>query len=232
MTRLGDLAPEGVVVVEATADDWHAPLAPTEEAAVERAVERRRSEFRAGRACAKRALRALGRPTAAIPSGSDRAPIWPEHTVGAITHCDGYCAAAVADFGEGRRQLLGLGIDAEVIQRLQSDVMSLIASEREQLMLAGLPTPGDGRWAAALFSVKESIHKAIYPSTGVRLDFLDVELTIDPAGTAELGFLSPTAESAFGNATFSSRFAVDGPLVFSAAWLSPDRTRSDDSHLG
>src|SRR5277367_2552834 len=65
---------------------------------LDRAVRARRTEFLAGRACARSALRKLadGRADDAIPIGPDRAPVWPAGIVGAITHAHGFAAAAVA----------------------------------------------------------------------------------------------------------------------------------------
>ncbi|MXM68985.1 hypothetical protein GR925_37740 [Streptomyces sp. HUCO-GS316] len=62
------------------------------------AVDGRPREFATGRACARRALEALGvaepGPVLREPGG---APWWPPGVRGSITHCPGYRAAAVAD---------------------------------------------------------------------------------------------------------------------------------------
>src|SRR5438132_715206 len=109
------LVPVRVVVVEATQAEWDSQLLPEEARLVATAVGRRRREFAAGRACARLALGRLGFPEAPLLSGPDRAPVWPEAAVGSITHCPGYCAAAVARRGAVR----SLGIDAELHQPLR-----------------------------------------------------------------------------------------------------------------
>jgi len=53
-------------------------LYPREEAAVARAVEKRRTEFRTTRTCARLALHRLGAPIAAIGVGPRGVPLWPD----------------------------------------------------------------------------------------------------------------------------------------------------------
>jgi 4'-phosphopantetheinyl transferase EntD len=67
-----------------------------EEAAISRAVEKRRRDFRTVRHCSRRALRELGVPPTAVAPGERRKPVWPPGVVGSLTHCTGYRAAAVA----------------------------------------------------------------------------------------------------------------------------------------
>src|SRR5207302_6761936 len=84
-------------------------------------VERRRREFAVGRACARRALRAFGIVGVAISTGVQREPVWPQGVVGSITHCTGYCAAAVA-LGD---HVTAIGIDAEVNAALPAELVAM-----------------------------------------------------------------------------------------------------------
>jgi hypothetical protein len=70
-------------------------LLPDEEALVAKAVERRRSEFAAGRRSARCALATLGCPVRPLMIGALRQPLWPAGFGGSITH-DGRYAAAIA----------------------------------------------------------------------------------------------------------------------------------------
>ena len=85
-------------------------LKPEEEPTVERAVERRRAEFSAGRQAARQAM---GRDVA-IPMAIDRSPVWPEGVTGSISHAGGWAMAAV---GEGM-----IGLDLEVDADLPEDI--------------------------------------------------------------------------------------------------------------
>lgn len=64
---------------------------------IQRSVAKRQAEFLAGRLCARAALQQLQRLDWVPPIGDDRAPIWPEHICGSITHSSGRAAAIVAD---------------------------------------------------------------------------------------------------------------------------------------
>jgi 4'-phosphopantetheinyl transferase EntD len=117
------ILPDAVASSEAFDDPPDAVVFPEEEAVIRRAVEKRRREFRTVRHCARRALRELGLPPAAVLPGEHREPVWPPGVVGSLTHCTGYRAAAVAH----QREVLTVGIDAEPHQPLPPDVAGAIA---------------------------------------------------------------------------------------------------------
>ena len=81
--QVSSAAPEALLPAEA------ACLSP-------RAVQRRRDDFVNGRAAAAACLAQLGHPRVPILRGSDRAPVWPEGLIGAISHSGGVALAAVA----------------------------------------------------------------------------------------------------------------------------------------
>lgn len=185
------LLPAVVAVVEAGADESHEPLLAEERDALGAAVRRRRDEFAAGRSCARRALAALGQPPRAILPGAHREPRWPVGFVGSITHCSGYCAAAVARADE----IVTLGIDAEIHEPLPAGILDEIAVPGE---LDWLRTrAGDGTcWDRLLFSAKESVFKAWFPLAGRWLDFEDARISFAP-----------------GSGTFDAQLLVEGPRV-------------------
>lgn len=138
------------------------------------AVPARQSEFAAGRACARRALEALGLSATAIPAGPDRMPLWPEGIVGSISH-DADSAFAVAGCTQ---DWIGIGLDVELCGDVPSEIASLICSDEERAASA--------HWGAGLdfialtFSAKESVFKCFYPLTRKFLDFLDVVIRWQP----------------------------------------------------
>jgi 4'-phosphopantetheinyl transferase EntD len=142
-------------------------LFPEEEAAIQRAVPKRRLEFAQGRAVAREALLALGVRGQAIPVGPNRAPEWPEGYVGSITHCEGFVAAVAAN----EDRLAAVGLDAEPARPLPPETRALVLHASE--------LSDDPVMETLVFSTKEAIHKAIFPLTGAWLDFLDVEVTLD-----------------------------------------------------
>lgn len=110
------------------------------------ATPARLREFAAGRAAARAALAALGRPPAAIPMQPGRAPLWPPGIAGSITHSATACLAAVTH----TPRLIGL--DLEPDEALPDDLIPLILTATE-----------DRTQARLIFSAKESAWKAISP---------------------------------------------------------------------
>jgi 4'-phosphopantetheinyl transferase EntD len=174
---LEELLPSAVVCEERLTDPADAALLAGEEAAVSRAVERRRREYATGRLCARAALARLGGPVVAIGRGSAGEPRWPSGLVGSITHCDGYRAAAVARSSD----VAAIGVDAEPHLPLPDDVGPYVLVDEERAWVEGEGglVPGVC-WDRLLFSAKESVYKAWYPGTQRWLDFGDVTVTVDP----------------------------------------------------
>ncbi|MFI9645351.1 4'-phosphopantetheinyl transferase [Streptomyces sp. NPDC052040] len=196
-----ELLPGSVAVVEAHGRDALGDgvvLYPEEEAVVARAVEKRRREFRAARGCARQAMEKLGVAPAPVLPGERGAPRWPDGVIGSMTHCDGYCAAALAHPGD----LVSLGIDAEPHDRLPEGVLEAVALPAEQTRLADLARSHPSvHWDRLLFSAKESVYKAWFPLTRKWLDFLEADIEIDPV----------SAPGAPGR--FRVRLLVPGPVV-------------------
>jgi 4'-phosphopantetheinyl transferase EntD len=198
--------PVDVAVATSRDDCGGGDLFPAEEAAIARAVEKRRLEFATGRACARRALAKLGVPPQPILSGSGGAPSWPAGTVGSITHCEGYRACAVARAAD----LLTVGIDAEPHEPLPEALLGDIALPRELAWLrASLRESPEVRWDRLLFCAKEAVYKAWFPLAQRWLGFEDAFVSVDTVG-----------------GTFSARLLVGGPLVggrelsgFSGRWI-------------
>ncbi|MBK3573265.1 4'-phosphopantetheinyl transferase superfamily protein [Streptomyces sp. MBT65] len=195
-----ELLPDSVVSVETHGDEGlkDAPLYPEEEARVARAVPKRRHEFAAVRACARRAMEKLGVPPQPILPGAHGAPTWPAGVIGSMTHCDGYRAAALARAGD----LASLGIDAEPHAPLPDGVLASVALPAEQERLARMAAQRPAvHWDRLLFSAKESVYKAWFPLTGKWLDFseADIEVFTDPGEEAR--------------GTLRARLLVPGPVV-------------------
>lgn len=220
------LVPNLVACAETREDRLDIQLFPAELRSLGRAVEKRRREFVTGRACARLALRRLGAPVVAIPSGQRGEPQWPDGVVGSITHCLGYraCAAAWSD------AVVALGIDAEPNAPLPDGVLEQVAHGRELERVGERLAPTDGEnqvdLPRLLFSAKEAVYKAWFPLTGRWLGFEDVELSIDVAQAvfrAELLVAGPVV----GGVTlteFAGRWAVGDGIICTAVAI-PARAR-------
>ncbi|MER7186858.1 4'-phosphopantetheinyl transferase superfamily protein, partial [Streptomyces hyaluromycini] len=136
-----------------------------------------RREFAAVRACARSAMEKLGVPPQAVVSGERGAPRWPDGLAGSMTHCEGYCAAALVRATD----LASLGIDAEPHAALPEGVAEsvLLPAERQRLARLAAERPGV-HWDRLLFSAKESVYKAWFPLTGKWLDFMEADIELVP----------------------------------------------------
>jgi 4'-phosphopantetheinyl transferase EntD len=177
-----------------------------------RTVIKRREEFTAGRTCAREALALLGMPRMPILQGKQNEPLWPEGVVGSITHCKGYCAAAVA--------LLdccgGIGIDAEPNESLPPGVLELIARRPEKDWILNA-NEGEICWDRLLFSIKESLYKIWYPLERRWLDFDQAEVEIDVGmGTFKAAFLCTTSICP---PVVEGSFCASGALLLTCASL-------------
>jgi 4'-phosphopantetheinyl transferase EntD len=156
------------------------PLYPEEEAAVSRAVPKRRVEFSTGRYCAREALKHLGIPPGPIGVGPLRGPVWPQGTVGSITHSAGICAAIAGP----RLHFRGLGLDlidmAEAAPVVEAATGFLLSPAELDLPL---PPAGYHRAERRVdphvlrFSAKESVIKTISEEVGRWLEFSEITVS-------------------------------------------------------
>jgi 4'-phosphopantetheinyl transferase EntD len=204
-----EILPAAAAVAEAFDDEAAVELFPAEEAAMAKAVEKRRREFATARGCARRALAQLDLPPGPVPVGEKGEPVWPENVVGSIAHTRGYRGCAVARAVD----LASVGIDAEPHEPLPAGLLGDLAGAAEIAMLEGLAatTPAI-HWDRLLFSAKEAVYKAWFPLARRWLGFEDALLTIDPNAR-----------------TFAARLLVPGPTVggvelggFEGRWLVRD----------
>jgi 4'-phosphopantetheinyl transferase EntD len=204
---LSGLFSAAVVTCETDYPAEFPPLPPEEALHTGTMSERRLSEFRAGRHCARQALVALGVGGLPVPRGADRAPLWPEGVTGSITHVcrgeSGLAAAAVALTAEVR----ALGLDAELDVPLDEDLLPMVLTPRERAALAHLTPLGREFLGKLSFSAKESVYKCQYTLTRQFLEFTDVELDVDLAASSfRATFLR--AAGAFGaGSSLQGRFA-------------------------
>ena len=171
---MAGLVPPGITCSEQIGTLEGSLLDPEAKLLSAKAVRKRREEFAAGRTCARAALAMLGVAPSPILRGLQGEPIWPEHVIGSITHCSGYCAAAVTSGPRYR----SLGIDAEPNEALPPGVLDLIAKPEERQWVTNTADE-ELCWDRLLFSIKESVYKVWYPLERCWLDFHQARVEID-----------------------------------------------------
>jgi len=195
-----------------TSDDFQrsAVEAP---ASIQRSVAKRQAEFLAGRVCARAALQRLEGLSFIPAIGEDRAPVWPAHITGSITHSTGRASAIVANKSHWR----GLGMDlenllnAERAERLAGEILNPPELQR---MAAG----GHDQRALLVtltFSVKESLFKALYPIVQQRFYFEHAEvLEWRESGEVRLRLLTDLSSEWRNGTELDAQFGVkDGQLL-------------------
>ncbi|MBQ0983231.1 4'-phosphopantetheinyl transferase superfamily protein [Streptomyces sp. F63] len=203
------ILPRSVACADTTRDEEpEAFLFPEEEAAIARAVAKRRREYAAGRHCARLALREIGHPDAPLLSAERGGPRWPVGVAGSITHCDGYRAAAVAPLDA----VASLGIDAEPNQPVEAHIREFVLLPAEQAALRALTRRSpEIHWDRLMFSAKESVYKTWHPLARRWLGFHDAQIDFTEDGG------------------FRVRLLVEGPLHrgrsltgFDGRWMHAD----------
>jgi len=175
------------------------------------AIPMRSAAHLAGRVCAREALREAGADEHLVGRDRSGAPIWPSGYRGSITHA-GRTAAAAAICAEPCR---GLGLDYEIVMTGEA------ADEISDLVLR----PADRRWIAALagvsfeegatlvFSLKESLYKAIAPSLATFTGFEDAELVSIGDGRARLRLVRRLSDALPDGTEVNCVYALSGGLV-------------------
>ncbi|MGA5130237.1 enterobactin synthetase [Streptomyces olivoreticuli] len=142
------LAASGIAL--GLADGPGPPLGPGERELVSAMPAPRRRDFLAGRLAARRALRAAGLPAGEILADGRR-PVFPEGSVGSISHSGGLAVALAAPAARFR----ALGCDLE-LRGLPVEAARLVLSEDERVWMAG-----SVRRLLFAFSAKETAFKAL-----------------------------------------------------------------------
>ncbi len=171
---LASLFPPGVVGTELRIDGDPSLLLPGEAQYLEHAVPKRVQEFAAGRLCARRALAEFGFIDYPLRMNSNRLPQWPAFVIGSIAHTTGWCGAVVAK----QRQFRAIGLDIEIVGRVTREIWQYICTPEELTWLGTFSESEKERYAALIFSAKESFYKCQYSVTQQWLEFDDVALDL------------------------------------------------------
>jgi enterobactin synthetase component D len=188
-------------------------------ASIQRSVAKRQAEFLAGRLCARAALQQLDNLDCVPAIGEDRAPVWPPHISGSITHSSGHAAAIVGHKAQWR----GLGMDLENVlsleraERLAGEILTADELQR----MARLPREQHAQLVTLTFSAKESLFKALYPIVQKRFYFEHAEVVEwSEHGQMRLRLLTELSGEWCHGTELVGQFAVDGDQLLSLVAIS------------
>lgn len=184
------------------------------------AVLKRQVEFAAGRWCGTQALRQLGYLGAAeIGIAAHRSPCWPNGYLGSISHSQGWAVAIVGLRADSASHiahadtpcLQGIGIDVEtILPNITAQSLARRVAINSELALGaphGLPFE---TWVSLLFSGKESLFKALYPSVGRYFHFHDA--VVDALDLAQAQFSLRLVQNLSAQHTLGQRYRIQFAL--------------------
>lgn len=209
--RLKPLIPAGTGLDVRDIADYYTSLFLVEQHAISHAVPKRKREFSTGRASARAAMSALGVAHQEVPVGPSREPIWPEGYIGSISHSAELCVA----MARKQDQIWALGTDLTTTDPLDIELHDLIctAEERRDASLASSATADVHK---LIFSAKEALYKALFPSVRRFIDFHEVSIQLDlGSGTWRPKFAA--TDLALG-ASIEGSFLVTDREIVATAW--------------
>lgn len=184
---------------------WHLPLPAT----LQGAVLKRKAEFLASRWLVQQQLEQWGIANFLLRNAADRSPIWPPGIQASLSHSHGWVVMAAT------QAPLCVGIDVEEVMtdKIARETAEMLMSPAEHALLTGLPLPF-AQAATLLFSLKESVYKALWPQLHQPMEFHQAVLTA-------LDLHHHQASLRLTHA-FSPAFTQQTPLQ-ARFWLQPDR---------
>ena len=220
---MAEVLPAGAVVAGGTIHSGTGFLFAEEEIFARPMSAKRRQEFVAGRHYAREALRALGCAPAPIPVQLSRAPAWPPGFVGTISHGHGLCAAIVAR----RSSLASVGIDIEDADPLPADLVPLVCRAADFNDRSWIERSIGADLPKLVFVLKEAFYKAYQAVAESFLDFVDVEVTIDPTLCRfEARVVNDSRPSCAEHHALGGRFGRVQDTLFAVAWLTAAGTNN------
>ncbi|NTS77172.1 4'-phosphopantetheinyl transferase superfamily protein [Catenovulum sp. SM1970] len=164
-------------------DSFFQQLVISQPLSLSNAVTKRKAEFLAGRYCAQLALKKLGVINHQINIGEQREPLWPEGIKGSITHNESCAICVITDSSTVR----GIGVDIEsyVNDEQAEEMTDLIINEEEKKLIKQSSIPFT-ELLTCVFSAKESLFKALFPSVNRYFDFLNAQVVSIDSNTVTL----------------------------------------------
>ncbi|MCP4907609.1 MAG: 4'-phosphopantetheinyl transferase superfamily protein [bacterium] len=207
---LDGLLPAEIRTAIAPIGDEVAELLAGERELIERSVASRRREFAVGRVLARQLLEKFGHSSFPIlREEGERLPAWPSGIIGSISHSGDLCMAAV---GEASR-FQGVGVDLEPDEPVQQEIERAVLKDHEHDWVSDAGADERGRRCRMVFSAKEAVYKAFYPTTRTFWSFQDVLMSIDLEGRRDTGtFVARLPDGA-------GRDSIEGRLVQRGGWI-------------
>lgn len=134
----------------------------------------RKNEYLCGRVLAQAVLNHHFGLDKSITSMHEHLPIWPTHVLGSISHSQSKLIVALSD----KASYLGIDIEHWVSSEFAQESAHLILtpSELELWKVKASKFFDFSQFVSLIFSVKESLYKAVYPIAKQYIDFLEASV--------------------------------------------------------
>lgn len=175
---------------------------------------KRLSDFRASRYCAKQILEKFGIHNYPLLINEHRAPIWPNQLVGSLSHTKNFCFGVIAR----GLDIKAIGIDVEVNKPLKDDLLKLICTAKDQNYFKLYSSPNHA--ATIIFSIKESIFKCLHPIYKKWIDFKEVDVILNEQEGTYCAIPSDPINSYFGLNEINGKWCTDERFVYTSCWLN------------
>lgn len=177
------------------------------------AVNKRKSEFVAGRYLAGKALKVLGADQTTVGIGANREPLWPSRFIGSISHTKGFAICAVANSND--ETIVGLDVENYIEEKTARNIADSILIKPEYEFVNTIANP-NAAVLTLIFSAKESLFKALHPEVGHYFGFEAAQTkTIDfESGTIVLELVQQLTPNLPVGSAFELCFELDSHKVF------------------
>ena len=107
--------------------------------------------------------------------------------------------------------ICAVGVDVEPAAALAADIEPLVLTARDRDSIAQLPPPIRALGSRLVFSAKEAFYKALYPTTGVFLDFTQAWVTFATEESFTVATTEPLWRSPPLSGSLVGRYCIEGP---------------------
>ncbi|WP_224991874.1 4'-phosphopantetheinyl transferase family protein [Acinetobacter pittii] len=134
----------------------------------------RKNEYLCGRVLAQAVLSHHFGLDQSITSMHEHLPIWPSHVLGSISHSQNKLIVALSN----NANYLGIDIEHWVTSEFAQESAHLVLTPSEFALWKNKAVEffDFARYVSLIFSIKESLYKAVYPTAKQYIDFLEASI--------------------------------------------------------
>lgn len=170
----------------------------------------RKKEFLAGRILSRIALNHLNISSSSIPHDEHGCSLFPEGSIGSISHSRKIIAVAVAS----SKKYHGIGIDIEQIGRIKENVFQRIATQKENDMISPISGESQQIQKTIVFSAKEAFYKFQFPLTKQYVNWKDISVIPQNDGNITIQYENKTISSKVTSKPLLAYFSQRNQTIF------------------